>query len=225
MPARCSIPFGRRPSNSTTIVSVASGTIPRMLATSVAISLSFLTLFPEPLISRAAGLIGSVANILVVWIMLAAPAGRLDSAAGRWALGVFSVVVLLAATLEALGTRRVVWLVGMLVSLALVVIVANRWFSASAPSRRSLTPVVVAGIAAAQVRIEHTPDALIVEVADNGPGGAQPSAGSGLQGLDDRVAAAGGRFDMVSQAGLGTRLRAELPTARVSVAAEGRWSS
>jgi signal transduction histidine kinase len=67
--------------------------------------------------------------------------------------------------------------------------------------------------ARATVTIERTGDILTVEVADDGPGGAQPSAGSGLLGLDDRVAAAGGRFALASPVGHGTRLRAELPVA------------
>ena len=38
-------------------------------------------------------------------------------------------------------------------------------------------------------------EALVVEVADDGVGGVDPSAGSGLRGLDDRVAAVGGTLD------------------------------
>ena len=51
----------------------------------------------------------------------------------------------------------------------------------------------------------------IVEVADDGVGGADPS-GSGLLGLADRVAALGGSFAVSSVAGAGTTLRAELPS-------------
>jgi signal transduction histidine kinase len=52
---------------------------------------------------------------------------------------------------------------------------------------------------------------LRVEVADDGDGGADPSAGSGLRGLDDRVAALGGRLDVSSPRGGGTRVVALLP--------------
>ena len=48
-------------------------------------------------------------------------------------------------------------------------------------------------------------------VADDGVGGADPSQGSGLRGLADRVEALGGRLTLDSPAGGGTRLRAEIP--------------
>jgi signal transduction histidine kinase len=48
-------------------------------------------------------------------------------------------------------------------------------------------------------------------VADDGVGGAEPSGGSGLIGLGDRVDALGGRFVVESPAGLGTRISVELP--------------
>jgi len=52
---------------------------------------------------------------------------------------------------------------------------------------------------------------VTVLVADDGVGGAGPSAGSGLNGMADRVAALGGRFLVDSPAGGGTRLLAEIP--------------
>ena len=56
-----------------------------------------------------------------------------------------------------------------------------------------------------------TGDRLVIEVADDGRGGADATAGSGLRGLDDRVAAIGGRLSVTSPAGGGTTIRAELP--------------
>jgi signal transduction histidine kinase len=53
--------------------------------------------------------------------------------------------------------------------------------------------------------------ALVVALSDDGVGGADASSGSGLRGLGDRVAALGGRFEVVSPRGRGTRLQAELP--------------
>src|SRR6185503_6472984 len=50
-----------------------------------------------------------------------------------------------------------------------------------------------------------------VEVADDGRGGAAPGRGSGLRGLADRVDAIGGRLEVESPAGGGTRIRAVLP--------------
>lgn len=51
-----------------------------------------------------------------------------------------------------------------------------------------------------------------IEVRDDGDGGAVVSSGSGLQGLDDRVAAAGGTFTVNSTSD-GTTLTAEVPCA------------
>jgi len=53
---------------------------------------------------------------------------------------------------------------------------------------------------------------VAVEVSDDGVGGADPAAGSGLRGLADRLAALGGTLEVVSPAGAGTSLRAEIPT-------------
>jgi PAS domain S-box-containing protein len=52
---------------------------------------------------------------------------------------------------------------------------------------------------------------LRVEVADDGVGGADPTAGSGLRGLADRVEALGGTLTVLSSPGGGTSLRAEIP--------------
>jgi signal transduction histidine kinase len=58
------------------------------------------------------------------------------------------------------------------------------------------------------VRVE---DGLtIVEVRDDGIGGADPLAGSGLRGLADRVSALGGRLEIESPAGEGTTIRASI---------------
>ncbi|OLT29641.1 histidine kinase [Nocardiopsis sp. CNR-923] len=55
------------------------------------------------------------------------------------------------------------------------------------------------------------PDTLVVEVADDGVGGADPAGGSGLTGLRDRVAVMGGTMDLSSPVGGPTRIRVELP--------------
>ena len=52
---------------------------------------------------------------------------------------------------------------------------------------------------------------LVVTVVDNGIGGAHETAGSGLRGLGDRVAAHGGRITLSSPVGQGTTVTAELP--------------
>ena len=76
----------------------------------------------------------------------------------------------------------------------------------------SLTNVAkYARATAANVRLHCTDGSARVEVADNGLGGADPSRGSGLRGLIDRVEALGGRLDIESPATGGTRVSAELP--------------
>jgi signal transduction histidine kinase len=54
---------------------------------------------------------------------------------------------------------------------------------------------------------------LVVEVADDGIGGAAAGVGTGLRGLADRVEAFGGHLTVASPPGRGTRLRAEIPCA------------
>jgi signal transduction histidine kinase len=54
---------------------------------------------------------------------------------------------------------------------------------------------------------------LVLEIADDGIGGAATSGGSGLRGLADRVEALGGRLTVSSPPGRGTTLRAEIPCA------------
>jgi PAS domain S-box-containing protein len=61
------------------------------------------------------------------------------------------------------------------------------------------------------VRATVARHALVVEVADDGIGGADPQGG-GLRGLADRVEARGGRLMVGSPFGGGTRLLAEIPT-------------
>jgi signal transduction histidine kinase len=63
----------------------------------------------------------------------------------------------------------------------------------------------------ALVTIRRLPDRLTVTVSDDGRGGATPDGGSGLRGLGDRVAAAGGRLRIDSPPGAGTRLEADIP--------------
>jgi signal transduction histidine kinase len=64
--------------------------------------------------------------------------------------------------------------------------------------------------AEATVRIDIDAHTLSVEVADNGPGGADPDGG-GLQGLRHRVEALDGALTVTSPVGQGTTIRAELP--------------
>ena len=63
----------------------------------------------------------------------------------------------------------------------------------------------------AKIRVVHDDGGLVVEIADDGVGGADASRGSGLRGLADRVEALDGRLQVHSPLGAGTVVRAELP--------------
>jgi signal transduction histidine kinase len=64
-----------------------------------------------------------------------------------------------------------------------------------------------------RIEVDVVGNLLRVTVSDDGPGGADPGRGTGLIGLADRVEALGGRMDIVSPAGGGTRLHATVPVA------------
>ena len=52
---------------------------------------------------------------------------------------------------------------------------------------------------------------VVAEIADDGIGGADPQGGSGLRGLEDRLAALDGRLEVDTPPGGGTRVRALIP--------------
>jgi len=118
----------------------------------------------------------------------------------------------LAAAIEALGTRAPV-------PVEVVEIPSERL----APSleatayftvAEALTNVAkYAEASHATVRIAQVDSELVVEVADDGIGGADASNGSGLSGLADRVASLDGTLTVDSPRGSGTRVTASIPTA------------
>jgi signal transduction histidine kinase len=65
----------------------------------------------------------------------------------------------------------------------------------------------------ATVRVSRRDGHAVIEIADDGVGGADMAAGSGLQGLADRVAALDGTLCILSPPGAGTVVTAELPCA------------
>ena len=64
------------------------------------------------------------------------------------------------------------------------------------------------------LRVADRGDRLIVEIHDDGIGGAAPRAGGGLECLADRADAIGARFALISSRGGGTTVRAEIPLER-----------
>ncbi|HSI98299.1 MAG TPA: sensor histidine kinase [Gaiellaceae bacterium] len=87
---------------------------------------------------------------------------------------------------------------------------ATAYFVAS----EALTNVVKhAGASRATIRARRDEGMLVVEVEDDGVGGASLDGGSGLRGLADRVESRGGRLRVESAPGSGTRVVGEIPCA------------
>ena len=63
----------------------------------------------------------------------------------------------------------------------------------------------------ATVGVTRSNGCATVTVSDDGVGGADPTQGSGLQGLAARVESLNGRLDVDSPPGRGTHIRAEIP--------------
>jgi PAS domain S-box-containing protein len=103
-------------------------------------------------------------------------------------------------------------------SLPVVVEIADERYPSSVESAayfvaaEALTNVAkYAQASTARVRTTRTASHLVLTVDDDGIGGAQPAAGSGLAGLADRLAALDGTLSVLSQPGDGTHVRAEIP--------------
>jgi signal transduction histidine kinase len=67
---------------------------------------------------------------------------------------------------------------------------------------------------AAKVAVSRSGENAIVEIADDGIGGADLARGSGLRGLADRISALGGSVEVDSPRGVGTTIRAAIPYVR-----------
>ena len=63
----------------------------------------------------------------------------------------------------------------------------------------------------ATVSVERANGRIVVAVADDGIGGADPASGTGLRGLADRIAVLEGRLDVDSPPGRGTTVTARIP--------------
>ena len=70
-----------------------------------------------------------------------------------------------------------------------------------------------AGATYARVVARRLGGSAVVEIRDDGSGGAEIGAGSGLRGLEDRVGAVGGTLELESPPGRGTVVRARFPLA------------
>lgn len=94
---------------------------------------------------------------------------------------------------------------------------AQRWAVATEAAAYFVCAEALANVAKhsqasrAKVRITLDHQQLKVQIEDDGVGGAEPSRGSGLRGLADRVEALGGRLTVDSPTSRGTRLTVQLP--------------
>ncbi|HZS25518.1 MAG TPA: GAF domain-containing protein [Gaiellaceae bacterium] len=79
-----------------------------------------------------------------------------------------------------------------------------------------------ANAASAAVAVVRYEGAIVVEISDDGDGGADAGRGSGLRGLHDRLEALGGELWIDSPPGRGTVIRAEVPIRSGSPAVVGR---
>ena len=70
-----------------------------------------------------------------------------------------------------------------------------------------------ANASSARVEVTRRDSDVLIEIVDDGVGGADESRGSGLRGLADRVETLGGSLRVWSPLGEGTRVRAEIPCA------------
>jgi hypothetical protein len=83
---------------------------------------------------------------------------------------------------------------------------AGLWFFAA-------STCVGIGAASASVAVARSDGHLVVEVSDDGRGGAVARLGGGLEGLVDRVGALDGRLTIDSAPAAGTTIRADIPCA------------
>jgi signal transduction histidine kinase len=87
----------------------------------------------------------------------------------------------------------------------------------------ALTNIVkYARATSARVTVRRAGDLVTVSVDDDGAGGARIGAGSGLRGLQDRLAALDGTLTVESPSAGGTRLRARIPCGAGALVAEAR---
>jgi PAS domain S-box-containing protein len=74
---------------------------------------------------------------------------------------------------------------------------------------------------AVRITVDVDDRSIVLTIRDDGVGGADPSRGSGLIGLHDRVAALGGALEVHSEPGAGTILTAQIPVAAPTATGPG----
>ncbi|MBK5307473.1 MAG: hypothetical protein JJD92_12360 [Frankiaceae bacterium] len=118
----------------------------------------------------------------------------------------------LAAALEALADRTPIGVAVDVPELAVADdVAAAAYFTACEAVANAVKHAQARSI---RIRGGITGDALVVEITDDGKGGAALRGGGGLQGLADRLDALGGHLTVTSPVGAGTTVRAEVPCGR-----------
>jgi signal transduction histidine kinase len=118
----------------------------------------------------------------------------------------------LAAAVEALGTRAPIPVtVDAQIPRRPAPVVESAAYFVVAESLTNVAKHAPGAAAAVQLRLDERDEMLDVTIADDGPGGAAVSEGSGLDGLRRRVAALDGEMKIVSPAEGGTRIEVRLP--------------
>src|SRR5262245_8542192 len=133
---------------------------PVLLAIAVTGAVTFMGRVQE--LGQVAGLAGTIGNLLLTWVVLAAPSGQLPRGASRVLLAAFATLLLVANLVTTfffdLTVLRGLFALGVVTSLGIAAVVLRRWFVASPASRRSLGPVVVAGVT---ISLVHAVDFLM----------------------------------------------------------------
>ena len=123
---------------------------PVMLAIAACGSGTFLGRIGGPDLGQLSGALGTLGNILLMWVVLAAPAGRLEAGPSRLLLAGFAAVAVTANVIATfffdLTVLRVLFAAGVVVSVLVAWVAFRRWADATDASRRSLTPVAIAGV-------------------------------------------------------------------------------
>jgi signal transduction histidine kinase len=133
----------RRPGNPTGLV---------MLVSAVAGGVSFLILSADPAAQQVGWIAGGVTNVLLVWLVLASPGGRLSSRLDRALfVGVLAFTIVVVGFLDVVARQQLLAWVPVPVALALGLLAFRRWLLATPAARRALTPVTISGVAAAIV--------------------------------------------------------------------------
>jgi signal transduction histidine kinase len=114
-----------------------------------------------PGLGQLAGFAGTLGNILLTWVVLAAPSGQLSRGAARWLFVAFATLLVATNVITTfffdLTVMRVLFAIGAALAVAIALVVLRRWFAASAAARRSLGPVVLAGVT---ISLVHALDLL-----------------------------------------------------------------